>query len=67
MHRISDALAAAPDPLSVRGVCDRVTGQAAAVRTALAALVDEHYVQTTAGPRGAVLHTLIRPFTEEAE
>lgn len=65
MAKVSAALAGTPDPLSVRGVLDRVTGNAAATRTALAALVDEQYVQTTAGPRGAVLHTLIRPFQED--
>lgn len=64
MTKVAAALTAAPDPLSVRGVQDRVDGRAEHVRKALAALVDEGYVQTAAGPRGATLHTLIKPFEE---
>ncbi|MEV5124297.1 AAA family ATPase [Streptomyces decoyicus] len=67
MHKVSDALAAAPDPLSVRGVLDRVPGKQEAVRRALAVLVDEGNVTVTPGPRGAQLHTLRRPFTGETD
>ncbi|MEH0549228.1 AAA family ATPase [Streptomyces sp. B21-105] len=63
MQKVSDALAGAPDPLSVRGVQDRVTGNKDAVRAALARLVDEGFVTVTPGPRGAQLHTLTKPFT----
>jgi hypothetical protein len=64
MQKVSDALAGAPSPLSVRGVQDRVTGNKDAVRAALARLVDEAFVSVEAGPRGAQLHKLEKPFTE---
>lgn len=64
MKRVSDALSAAPEPLSVRGVLDRVPGRQDAVRRALAALVDEGNVITAPGPRNAQLHVLAKPFTE---
>jgi hypothetical protein len=64
MRKVSDALAGAPSPISVRGVQDRVTGNKDAVRQALARLVDEGFVSVEAGPRGAQLHKLEKPFTE---
>lgn len=64
MTKVAAALAGSPEPLSVRGVQDRVEGKAQHLRQALAALVDEGYVQATKGPRGAVLHTLTKPFEE---
>jgi hypothetical protein len=64
MRKVSDAIAGAPAPLSVRGVQDRVTGNKDAVRQALARLVDEGFVSVEAGPRGAQLHKLEKPFTE---
>ena len=67
MKKISDSIAGAPEPLSVRGVQDRVGGGKELVRTALARLVDEGYVTVTSGPRGAQLHSLAKPFTEEVE
>lgn len=67
MHKVSDALAGAPSPLSVRGVQDRVTGNKDAVRQALARLVDEGFVAVEAGPRNAQMHRLEKPFTEGAE
>lgn len=67
MRKVSDALAAARDPLSVRGVQDRVTGNKDAVRGALARLVDEGFVVVEAGARNAQLHRLEKPFTEESE
>lgn len=63
MHKVSDALTAAREPLSVRAVLDRVPGKQDTVRRALAALVDEGNVTVAPGPRGAQLHTLTRPFT----
>ena len=62
MVKVSDALAGAPTPLNSRGVLDRVTGKAEHVRQALAALVDEGFIEVTSGPRGAQLHQLIKPF-----
>ncbi|MER7309932.1 AAA family ATPase [Streptomyces griseoluteus] len=66
MRKVSDAITGAPAPLSVRGVQDRVTGNKDAVRQALARLVDEGFVSVEAGPRGAQLHKLAKPFTEGA-
>lgn len=62
MSRVADALAGAPMPLSGADIEHRVTGKAADVRRALAALVDDSYVAVTDGPRGARLHTLTRPY-----
>lgn len=67
MKRVSDTLAASPQPLSVRGVLDRVNGKQDAVRRALALLVDEGNVTVTAGPRNAQLHELTRPFTDDPD
>ncbi|MBF6047737.1 AAA family ATPase [Streptomyces sp. NRRL B-1677] len=64
MKRVSDALSTAREPLSVRGVLDRVSGKQDAVRRALALLVDEGYVSQTPGARNAQLHELKRPFTD---
>jgi hypothetical protein len=68
MRRVSEALAGAPEPLSVRGVLDRVRSKRAEdVRSALARLVDEGFVTVQTGARGAHLHQLIRPFEEDHE
>lgn len=64
MARVSDALAGTPLALSSNEVCDRVRGKATDIRTALAALIDEGHIQVETGPRGARLHTLIKPFEE---
>lgn len=51
------------EPLSERAILDRVTGgKTQHKRAALAALVDEGYVTTESGPRGAKLHTLARSY-----
>ena len=67
MRKVSDALAGAPDPLSVRGVQDRVTGNKDAVRAALARLVDEGFAAMETGARNSQLHRLVKPFTENTE
>jgi hypothetical protein len=68
MAKVAAALTGAPEALSVRGVQDRVGGGKELVRTALARLVDEGFVAVQAGPRGAQLHRLEKPFTDgEAE
>jgi hypothetical protein len=66
MTRISEALSRAPEPLTVRGVLDRVKGKRDVdVRSALAVLVDEGYVVVT--KQGAShLHKLVKPFGEES-
>lgn len=65
MVKVSEALARAPQPLSVREVQDRVTGNSSTIRAALAALVDEGYVTVEGGARNARLHRLVKPFTED--
>ena len=62
MAHVSDALSGAPEPLSLRGILDRVTGKAENTRRAVAALIDDGYVTTTPGPRGATLHALAKPY-----
>lgn len=68
MERVSVALeAAAPEPLSHRGIEHHVTGKKDVTARAVAALVAEGYVTTTRGPRNATLHTLVKPFRESAD
>lgn len=68
MHKVSDALVKADRPLTGREVLDRVTGsRQQTVRQALAALVDEGFVEVEPGPQRRQLHKLIRPFTEETK
>ena len=64
MQKISEAIQAAPHPLTTNDVTARVQGKAAAIRTALACLVDEGFVHVTEGPRGARHHTHLRPYDE---
>ena len=64
MRKVSQALAGAAEPLSVRGVQDRVTGNKDNVRAALARLVDEGFVKVESGARNSQLHKLEKPFTE---
>ena len=64
MGRVSDVLVKAPEPLSLRGILDRVKGRDADKRTAVAALIDDGYIALDNGPRGAHLHRLIKPFGE---
>jgi hypothetical protein len=66
MARVSEALTKAGRPLGVRDVLDRVQGKRDTdIRRALAALVDDGYVQVDDGPRGAKLHTLVKPFGDD--
>lgn len=67
MQRVSDALAGAAEPLSGREIEDRVCGKAAAVRQALAALVDEGYVRVETGHHNSKQHHLVRAFDGEEE
>lgn len=61
MTRVSDVLQKS-GPLSQRGILDRVTGKTEAVRAAIAALVDEGYIETEKGPRGAQMHKIVKQF-----
>lgn len=65
MKRVSDVLEGVAVPLSQRDILARVTGNASHIRSAIAAMVDEEFIRTSAGPRGAVLHALERRFEEE--
>jgi hypothetical protein len=60
MRRVAEILADG-EPRSTRYIQDRVTGNATTIKQAIAALVDDGYIAVTDGPRGANLHTLIRP------
>lgn len=57
-RKVIEALGGAREPLSSKGIEDRVTGKAADVRRAVAALVDSGQIAVQDGPRGAKLHTL---------
>lgn len=67
MEKISRALEAAAEPVSLRGVQDLVPGKQAYVRQALALLVAEGYVVRSAGARNSTLHESVRPFREPVE
>ncbi len=64
MKRVSDVLEGVNGALSQRELLDRVTGNDPLIRAAIAALVDEGFVDVTPGPRGAKLHTLANRFEE---
>ncbi len=64
MTKISETLARVEKPLSKSDIEARVGGRAVVTRQALAALVDSGHVQTTAGPRNAVLHQLVKPYPD---
>jgi hypothetical protein len=59
MDRVRDALATAPDPLTLRGILDRVTGKSEDIRRAVACLIDDREVVTEPGPRNSTLHRLV--------
>lgn len=65
MGRVSSALERAGEPLPTEDVVDRVRGKRAQdIRSAIAALVDEGYVEVQGGLRGKRLHRLLKPFKE---
>jgi hypothetical protein len=57
-RKVLDALANAREPLTGKGIEDRVSGRAQDKRQAVAALVDEGRITAQPGPRGATLHSL---------
>jgi hypothetical protein len=65
MARISTALTKAGQPFTKTDIEDRIAGRAQIIRQALAALVDEGYVEQSSGPHNSLLHTIIRPFSED--
>jgi hypothetical protein len=64
MHLVSEALVKAMRPLTKGEIEDRVTGRAIEIRSAIAALVDEQFIEVSAGPHGAKLHRLIKEFVD---
>ncbi|MGQ5580351.1 AAA family ATPase [Streptomyces sp. ECR3.8] len=63
-RKVLDALSGAREALTGKGIEDRVSGRAADIRQAVAALVDEGRIVTERGPRGATLHSLPTASTE---
>jgi hypothetical protein len=64
MERISLALEAHAGPMSTKEIEVAVRGKAEHIRTAIAALIEDGYVTTTSGPRGAVLHHQVAAYRE---
>lgn len=67
MERIAQAIGDEDEPLSFRGLDERVSGKADHKRTALRVLVDEGHVVVSDGPRNAKLHTLVKPYTQRTD
>ncbi|MGY1712525.1 AAA family ATPase [Geodermatophilus sp. SYSU D00758] len=67
MEKVSRALEGVDEPLSFRGIDDRVQGKQQHIAQALDVLVAEGHVQRTAGPRNAKLHTLVRPYRQATD
>ena len=55
---VIEAIGRAREPLTGKGIEDRVTGKAADIRRAVAELVDSGQIVTRPGPRNATLHSL---------
>ena len=64
MEKVSRALEAVQEPLSFRGVDERVPGKQQHKVQALDVLVAEGYVERTPGARNAKLHTLVRAYRQ---
>lgn len=65
MERVSMTLEAISEPLTFNGIDERVTGKREHIRLAVDALVAEGFVMTAPGPRGATLHSSLKPFRED--
>lgn len=64
MAKVSRALEGSPEPLSARAIEDLVSGKRDKVALATKSLVAEGFVTVAPGPRGATLHTSVRPFRD---
>jgi hypothetical protein len=64
MQRVSEYLEASPEPASQKNIEQSVIGKIEYVRQALNALVSKGYVKREDGPRGAWLHSSIKPYRE---
>jgi hypothetical protein len=60
-RKVLEALGKAKDPLTGKGIEDRVTGRAADVRRAVADLIDSGQIAASPGPRNSTLHSLPTP------
>lgn len=67
MERVSLLLELATDGMSLRAVQSATSGKTDHVRLAVEFLVTEGYVARVAGPRGAHLHSSLKPFREGAQ
>ena len=67
MEHVSEALEGASEPLSFRGIDERVTGKREHIRFALDVLINEGTVSRTDGPRGAQIHTLTQPYQQRLD
>jgi hypothetical protein len=66
-RKVLDALSGAREPLTGKGIEDRVSGRATDIRRAVADLVDRGRIVTESGARGATLHRLATPETKVDE
>ncbi|WP_075662256.1 AAA family ATPase [Streptomyces acidiscabies] len=57
-RKVLEAVGKAKDPLTGKGIEDRVTGRAADVRRAVAELIDNGQIAASPGPRNSTLHSL---------
>lgn len=62
MERVAAVLVKLGRPLSGKEIEDRVKGRAGDIRKALACLIDDGFVSTESGARGARLHVLDKPY-----
>jgi hypothetical protein len=66
-RKVLEAIGKARDPLTGKGIEDRVTGKAADIRRAVADLLDSGQIETSPGPRNATLHSLASPSKTASE
>lgn len=64
MVEVSRLLEQSGEPMSGKAIEDAVTGQARAIRAAVAQLVEDGYIEQSKGSRGAKLHRSVRPFRD---
>jgi hypothetical protein len=60
-RQVLDAIRKAPEPLTGKGIEDRVTGKAADIRKAVAGLIDTGQIVARPGPRNATHHSIPAP------
>jgi len=64
MDRVSAFLENMQGPVTSKAIEDGVRGKRGGIRQAVEILVTEGYVKREAGARGAVLHSLVKPYSE---